>query len=268
MKTLGKALGGIATGIGTISGSDTTGTVSIDGGSITFTQTNTQTILAETKSGGPRAGDSIHYLRDAKFVWLVVDGQLKIALLGGINTSFPASYLKAHAADPNATSLPADVVQQLLAMDPFVSGGGMVTLPSDRFEDIDPQVQGPFEYGGGQTLTGAYSQTFTTTETHSHNNYTTHSQDFQPGWLSKLFGASAEGLKTTVSMTQAAETARSDTQSINWELHSGTNERFVVEIWRDRIFGTYAFRQEPVSGTPRFQGLQKVLMASRCQTSE
>jgi len=58
-------------------------------------------------------------------------------------------------------------------------------------------------------------------------------------------------------MTQAAGTTRSDTQFINWELHSGTNERFVVEIWRDRVFGTYAFRQEPVNSTARFQGIAK-----------
>ena len=257
LKTLGKVLGTIASGIGTISGSDSTGTVSVDGGSITLTQTNSQNILAETKNGGPGAGDTIHYLRDAKFAWVVADGKLTIALLGGINTFFPASFLAAHATDTKTTSLPPDVVQQLLAMDPFVTGGGMVALPPDRFEDIDAQVQGPFEYGGGQTLSGAYSQTFTTTETHSHNNYTTHSQDFQPGWLAKLFGADAGGLKTTVSMTQAAGTTRSDTQSINWELHSGTNERFVVEIWRDRVFGTYAFRQEPVSSTARFQGVAK-----------
>jgi hypothetical protein len=91
-------LGTIASGIGTISGTDTTGTVSGDGGSITLTQTNSQTILAETKNGGPGAGDTIHYLRDAKFAWLVADGRLKIALLGGISSSFPASHLKAHAA--------------------------------------------------------------------------------------------------------------------------------------------------------------------------
>ena len=257
LKTVGKVLGTISSGIGTISGSDTTGTVSVDGTSITVTQTNSQTIMAETKNGGPGAGDTIHYLRDAKFAWLVADGRLKIALLGGIYSSFPASFLKAHASDSNATGLPPDVVQQLLAMDPFVSGGGMVTLASDRFEDIDAEVQGPFEYGGGQTLSGAYSQTFTTTETHSHNAYTTHTQDFQPGWLAKLFGATASGLKTTVSMTQAAGTTHSETQSINWELHSGTNDRFVVEIWRDRIFGTYAFRQEPVVSSPRVQGLAK-----------
>jgi hypothetical protein len=181
LKALGKVLGAIGSGIGTISGTDTTGTVSVDGGSITLTQTNSQTILAETKNGGPGAGDTIHYLRDAKFAWLVAEGRLKIALLGGISSSFPASYLKAHAADPNATNLPPDVVQQLLSMDPFVTGGGMVALPADRFEDIDAQVQGPFEYGGGQTLSGAYSQTFTTTETHSHNNYTTHSHGLPAG---------------------------------------------------------------------------------------
>ncbi len=142
LKTTGKVLGTIASGIGTISGSDTTGTVSVDGSSITVTQTNSQTIMAETKNGGPGAGDSIHYLRDAKFAWLVADGRLRIALLGGIYSSFPASFLKAHASDSNATGLPPDVVQQLLAMDPFVNGGGMVPLPSDRFEDIDTEVQG------------------------------------------------------------------------------------------------------------------------------
>lgn len=257
LNTLGKVLGAMASGIGTISGSDTIGAVSVDGSSITITESKTQTIFAEAKNGGPGAGDVIHYLRDAKFAWLIAEGQFRIALLGGVYAFLPASYLLAHATDPQATGLPPDVVQQLLAMDPFVSGGSMVPLPSDRFEDIDSQVQGPFEYGGGQTLAGAHSQNFTTTETHSRTKYITHSEDFDPGWLAKLFGAEAGGLKTTVSVTQAAGTTHSETQSINWELHSGTNERFVVEMWRDRVFGTYAFRQEPVSGSPRFQGIAR-----------
>jgi hypothetical protein len=254
---LGEALGAIASGIGTISGSATTGTVSVDGSSITITESKTQTIYAETKNGGPGVGDAIIYLHDAKFAWLMADGQLRIALMGGVYASLPASYLRAHANEPQGTGLPPDVVQQLLAMDPFVAGGNMVQLPSDRFEEIDSQVQGPFEYGGGQTLAGAHTQTFTTTETRSRTDYTTHIQDFNPGWLAQLFGAQASTLKTTVSVTQAAGTTHSETQSINWELHSGPNERFVVELWRDRVFGTYAFRQEPVSGSPRFKGIAK-----------
>ena len=257
LKKVGKVFGEIASGIGTISGSTTTGIVSVDGSSIAITEDNSQTIIAEAKNGGPGVGDSIHYLRDAKFVWLMAGGKLRIGLLGGFYVTNPASYLLAHATDPHATDLPPDVVQQLLAMDPFVTGGSMVPLPPDRFEDINFQVNGPFDYAGGQTRFGAHSQTFTTTETHSRTNYTTHSHDFNPGWLAKLFGAEAGGLKTTVSVTQAAGTTHSETQSINWELHSGTNERFVVEVWRDRVFGTYAFRQQPVSISPRFQGIAR-----------
>ena len=88
-------------------------------------------------------------------------------------------------------------------------------------------------------------------------SYTTQTDDFNPGWLGKLFGAERSGLKITVSSTQAAGTTSSETQTINWELHSGTAERFVVELWRDRLFGTFAFRQEPVNPTPRLQGIAK-----------
>ena len=112
---------------------------------------------------------------------MIADGRFRIALLGGIYASLPASYLAAHINDPAATSLPADVVRQLLALDPFVSGGPMAALPDGRFEDVDDKVPGPIEYGGGQTLTGSYSQTFETSETRTHTSYTTQTDDFDPG---------------------------------------------------------------------------------------
>jgi hypothetical protein len=256
-KEIGQTFDQISKGIGTISGTETIGTVSQDGFSLTITESKTQTIFAETKAGGPGAGDAIHYLRDAKFIWLMSGGQFRIALMGGIYVSLSASYLAANANNQQATGLPPEVVQQLLAINPFVAGGSMVQLPSGRFEDIDSQVQGPFEYGGGQTLTGSYTKTFTTTETRSHSDYTVHSQDFNAGWLAQLFGQGSAGLKTTLTFTQAAGTTTTSTQSINWELHSGLSERFVVEVWRDRLFGTFAFRQEPVSSSARLQGVAK-----------
>jgi hypothetical protein len=93
--------------------------------------------------------------------------------------------------------------------------------------------------------------------TRSHSQYTVHSQDFNAGWLAQLFGEGGTGLKTTVTITEAAGTTTTSTQSINWELHSGISERFVVEVWRDRLFGTFAFRQEPVSSSARLQGIAK-----------
>jgi len=257
MQGLSQALGKIAAGIGTISGTVTTGTVDEDSHSLTITESRSQTLYAETKNGGPGAGDAIHYLRDAKFAWLMADGELQISLLGASNASYPAAYLIANASDPSKTQLSPELVQQLLSLDPFVAGGSMTHLPADRFEDMNSLVGGPFEYGGGQTLSRAYEQTFATTDTRAHTSYTSHAQDFEPGWLSMLFGAEAEGLKTTLSVTQAAGTSHTETQSFRWDLHSGTNERFVVSMWRDRIFGTYAFTQEPVSATARIKGVAK-----------
>ena len=254
-KTIGEVLGQISSAIGSISGAATTGTVDDSTSAITITESKGQSIIAESKNGGPGAGDAIHYLRDAKFVWLMAEGRFRIALMGGIYATFPASFLLTHAADANATGLPPGVVQQLLAMDPFVAGGSMVELPAERFEEIDSQVQGPFEYGGGQTVAATHSQTFATTDVRSRKDYTVQTQDFNAGWLAQLFGQQSGGLTMTASVTQAAGTTTSETQTINWELHSGPNERFVVELWRDRVFGTYAFRQEPVSGSPRFQGV-------------
>jgi len=256
-QAIASACGIIASGIGTMSGTSTSGAVSNDGSTVTLTETKTQSIYAEAKNGGPGAGDIIHYLRDAKFAWLMTGGRLHICLLGGMYTSYPASYLKQHAADTHTLGLPQDVVNLLLRLDPFVTGGSTVELPTQRFKNISAELSGPIEYGGGITIAGSRAQTYSVTDTRSSTNYISQMQDFNPGWSAMIFGAEAQTLKTSVSVTRAAGTTQTDTQTYTWELHSGSTEHFIVEFWLDQVFGTLALRQQVVAGQPRLVGTAK-----------
>lgn len=241
----------IASGIGTMSGSATVGTVSADGITLTVTDLIAETIHARAKNGGPGEGDDIYYLRDAKFAWLMAEGRLQICLLGGVKTSYPAKYLKRDAADPHTTGLPTDVAEQLLGLDPFVAGGSTVALESPRYKEI----QSPIEYGDGDRRTGVIQHSFSTTDTYSTTNVTTYVQDYNPAWLGQIFGGRAETLKTILSSTRAAGTTITETQTFQWDLYSVPGERFCVEFWLDQVFGTLALRQQAVAGTPRRVGI-------------
>jgi hypothetical protein len=260
-KAVATALGQISTRIiGTVSGSETSGSVNSFQQTITLTVTRNQTIHAEAANGGTGDGDSIHYLRDAKFAWFLAGGKMRISLLGGIKASYPAKYLAEHAADPQTTGMPQEVTGALLALDPFVGSSPGVTLPTPRFEDISAEVYGgPLEYGGGQTITGFYSKTYMVTNTRTGTNYASRVQDFNPGVVAKIFGAEARTLRMSSTATRAAGTTQTDTQTYNWELHSGPDEHFIVEFWIDHLFGTLAPRQQLASGAPRLKGSARSL---------
>jgi hypothetical protein len=256
-KAIAVACGAIAAGIGKMSGTATSGKVSGSGSAVTVTESKNNAIYAEAKNGGPGAGDSIHYLRDAKFAWLMSGGRLQICLLGGTYASYPARYLKQHSGETQTTGISQDVTNMLLGLDPFVAGGPTAALPPRRYKDISGVLNGPIEYGGGQPLTGSYTQTYSVTETRTSTSYDSHMQDFNPGWLAKIFGAQAQTLKTSVSVTHAAGTTKTDTQTYSWELYSGPNEHFIVEFWLDQVFGTLALRQQELAGKPRLRGIAK-----------
>jgi hypothetical protein len=256
-KAIAVACGAIAAGIGKMSGTAISGKVSGSGSAVTVTESKDHAIYAEAKNGGPGAGDSIHYLRDAKFAWLMSSGRLQICLLGGTYASYPAKYLKQHSAETQTTGISQDVTNMLLGLDPFVAGGPTAALPPRRYKDISGVLGGPIEYGGGQPLTGSHTQTYSVTETRTSTSYDSHMQDFNPGWLAKIFGAQAQTLKTSVSVTHAAGTTKTDTQTYRWELHSGPNEHFIVEFWLDQVFGTLALRQQELAGKPRLRGIAR-----------
>lgn len=253
------ACGTIASGIGSMSGSATAGTVSSDGRTITLTEAQSQAILAEAKNGGPGQGDVIYYLRDAKFAWVMSGGRLQIALLGGVYASYPAKYLQQHVNEPQTLNLQADVVNMLLALDPFVAGGPTVALNGPRYKDVNAEFSGPLEYGGGSTITGSHQQSYSVSDTRTTTSYSTKVWDYNPAWLGKIFGAQAQTVKSNVAVSRAAGTTRTDTQTISWELHSSPTEHFVVEFWMDQVFGTLALRQQAVSGKPRLGGIAKGL---------
>jgi hypothetical protein len=63
--------------------------------------------------------------------------------------------------------------------------------------------------------------------------------------------------ETSVSVTHAVGTTKTDTQSYSWEFHSEPNEHFIVEFWLDQVFGTLALRQQELAGKPRLRGIAR-----------
>lgn len=244
-QAIGAACGVIAGGIGTMSGSHAVGTVDNYQRTVTVTVEQSTSIHAEASNGGPGAGDVLHYLRDAKIGWVLTGGALRLTLLGAVLACYPVGYLQEYASDTARLQLSRDTVEQLLALDPFVAGWAGMTLPTPRFVDVSAAIYGgPLEYGGGQTVSGSYSRTFATTTTRQEAKTSSYVQDFQAGWLARIFGSTTAKVVTQVSSSRAAGTTVSETQTFSWELHSGPDEHVVVEFWLDEVFGTLAMRQQ------------------------
>lgn len=244
-QAIGAACGVIASGIGTMSGSRSLGVVDSYQRSVTVTVEQSSSIHAEAANGGPGAGDVLHYVRDVKIGWVLTGGAMRLCLLGAVLACYPVGYLQEYAGDAARLQLPRATVDQLLALDPFVAGWAGMTLPSPRFVDVSAAVYGgPLEYGGGQTVSGSYSRTFTTTTTRVEATTSAQLQDVNAGWLAKIFGSQTQQLRSNVATSRAAGTTVTQTQTYSWELHSGPDEHLVVEFWLDQVFGTLAMRQQ------------------------
>jgi len=262
-----KQLQATATLVAGILGALETSGTSTASGTITTQDDHTLTLTIsdmsqfQSEAGrGPGEGDRIIYMRNVKVVWMAVNGDVGLHILGfdGIGAN-AVDNLRTEAASLAAGGAPtlgleAATIASLLGQDPLVPGRrsilggagvhiGPAVISPPRFVAADPaERSGSGTGAGGDVFAVSYDTTVDDrqTQTSSHTTVT----DLKPGWADVLFGASDNTeTTTTVVMTNtvSADTNTDDKITSTFTFYSsGADDPYDVKIFHDRMFGTYA----------------------------
>ena len=258
LDTMGQALGlskktediakivtDISTQIGQFTSTTQTGISDLTESTLTLTQTTSDAISANAKAGGTGEGDVLHFFKNVRMAWAFLNGRLRLSPLGAQEVFVTTAGLK---NNPGKVGISQADAQLLLNFDPFVAGGPEAGLPADRYTFVET-----WEYGFGVTLNHTASTTRDTKSQTTHKTYTTDTTGWDPGPIFLLLGL-GEKNQTTVTVSNATGSDVSQSVTMSATLASGQQDYFVVSIWYDTVFGTFAFQQtKPVSAN-RFQG--------------
>jgi hypothetical protein len=228
---------GAATQMGQLSASETQGITDESDTQMTVTTTTSTTVGTGANSGGPGQGDAIYYLHNLRMAWAYYAGGLRLCPIGYTNAVQPVAAIQ---NNPGVIGLAPQDAASLLALDPFVTGGPGATPPANRF-----QLRDTWEYGAGVTIHLTDSVTRDTKQTDTHTTYTTDTNSWDAGPILKSLGVGGQD-QTTIKISNATGSDVSSTNTIDAQLVSGPTDRFVVTVWYDALFGTFAFQ----SGTP------------------
>ena len=227
-----------------------TGEVTDNGGSMTVTYSSTQTLGTTAIGGGPGVGDNIVFYKDVQVAWAYNGGQWMLCPIGLTVATFTAASIQNQAA---ALGIAAADQQTLLSLDPFVAGGPSATPPAGRFT-VPTGVPASIEYGGGGSFVNQYTVTRDTKDTTTTKTFTTDTSSWQPGAILEMFGVSPTKTETTTTVTNAVGTDVSTSTTLNLNLVSGPTDVFLIAIWYDNLFGTWAFQQLTPSEQPAVSG--------------
>jgi hypothetical protein len=215
-----------------------------DSTTVTMTYTSTSTIGTTAAGGGPGVGDVIVFFKDVVVAWAYNGGSLELCPVGWTEVTTTAAQLQ---SDPGQVGISASDQQLLLSLDPFVAGGPNAQPPAGRFT-VPAGVQANIEYGGGASWNQQYTVTRDIKTLSSQKSYTTDTSTWNPGEVLQALGFGTSKSQTTTTLTTASGTDTSDTVTLDANLFSGPSDLFVVTIWYDSLFGTWAFQQlEPAS---------------------
>ncbi|HTV10214.1 MAG TPA: hypothetical protein VMD97_14315 [Candidatus Aquilonibacter sp.] len=248
---IGTALSQIASGLGSSTASQTTTNTVTATNSLAINETTTEAQTAVSSEGGPGSGDLITFYYNAKMVWYSDGGSMRLALLGSdaIEQVTAGTLVKelralqskaAGTLDPQ-THLDAVSLKELLALDPFVAGGPSADLRSNsRFALVtnEPLVIN----GGGTTYTAQHqviqSDISTTAQTTMHVNAD------KAGFLSFLgLGVTETStLESQLSQSASTQITSGTTISQSYVLNGNGTEFYACEIYYDKVFGSFAFR--------------------------
>lgn len=248
------ALKFISDGLGKVSAIEEKGVAEAQGTSLTLKFSQTETFDTKPNDGGPGIGDVILYLKNAKFLWLAINGKLSLMMLGyegNFAKHIGVDFLRRNLANKNATGLDYDVAQALLNLDPFVLKKSPSTL-SDRFE-----YRGMVDLrGSGDEYTYALEKEFSQTDWRSYMEFTTRVEDYRKGWLSFLgIGVREdETVKFTSWNSSISKTIRGEKTSVELIFAGSIDEIYLVDVFFDRVFGTFAFESVPPAQTAMLSG--------------
>jgi hypothetical protein len=243
----------IAGGLGQVSATQTDGQTVAREDTLALLQMVGTTIDTGENQGGPGIGDIISFLKNAKLVWLAPNGRLTLALLGydGI-VDIGVNFLKTHLGNTAKTGLDRDTGQALLNLDPFVAGGPQASLAPARFDPVQT-----YEFKGtGASKTETFRQEITQADRDATTNFTIKLEDYRKGWLSFLgLGVTEDkAVKTTVTHSSSTEATQTDTTAVSVTFFGEADEVYAVEVYYDRVFGTFAVRNVSVRAKPVISG--------------
>jgi hypothetical protein len=255
--TIAEVFTGVATQLGEVTASRE---VSISDGyesTFTVTQSTSDTASTTAAGGGPGQGDVVCFYKDLRMIWSYVNGDLRLCPLDQTEVAVTARELQVNPAQIQITAADA---ASLLALDPFVADPA-ATPPSDRFTLVQR-----LEYGNGAVKEKKLEFTRTTKQQVTHKQVSTDTTTWDAGPILK---ALAVGWKITSSYTLTNATGNdvSETITATANLVSGPHDYFVINIWYDALFGTFAFQQltpapEPLlTGTNAQPGQEAILEA-------
>jgi hypothetical protein len=217
---------------------------------------------------GPGVGDRIVYLSNVKVVWMAVNGDVGIHILGydGVAANGVQDLLQEQKSISNGGNptlgLDAATIASLLNLDPLaprkptVASGARIEPPligPPRFVPADP----PGRKGTG---TGSTPDTFqavvdTTVEDKQVTSNTQSTvTDFKPGWVSVLFGADDSETTTTTTLTNSQTVdIKTDDRIVSTItfVSEGLEDPYDVKIFKDFTFGSYVIVD---SNSPALQG--------------
>jgi hypothetical protein len=243
---------------------------------ITLTQLSQYQSAAQL---GPGAGDRIVYMPNVRVVWMAVNGEVGIVVLGydkvtsnAVRDLVEERQRVAAGGSPDAEhglGLDVAAIDSLLAQDPMAPPLLTAGVPSNvalrppaigppRFVPADPK-----ERSG--TSTGAngdqFSVTFESTTEDKEVTTTSHVnvEDAKPGGLGVLFGADDNvetTTTTTLTMSQTIDTKSDDklTSTVTF-FSTGLDDPYDSLNFYDYTFGTYAYLPP---NSPFLQGVSTV----------
>lgn len=227
--------------------SDTTteqeGLTTDDSSTVTLTYSSMSTIGTTAAGGGPGVGDTIVFFKDVLVAWAYNSGSLELCPIGWTESANTASEIE---SNPGLVGIATSDQQLLLSFDPFVAGGPFAQLPEDRFT-VPAGVEASIEYGGGATWNQQYTVTRDQKSLSSQKSYTTDTDTWSPGEIVQMLGIGSSKSQTTTTVTTATGGDISQTVTLDVNLVSGPTDNFVITIWYDSLFGTWAFQEvQPV----------------------
>ena len=243
LKKAEKALNKIKNAAGKIKVSDIEGTIQTYEDTLSIAYTKRRKYSTRPFSGGPGDGDQIYYMKNAKFVWMVDNaGNCHLTLLGYecFDAGIEVGQLKKYLNHPEITGLEPDIGASLLEIDTFVAGGAATELPEERFEFIDPidvrMLSGEQAY--------ELSHEVTETKSKSIKAYNTRITDYRKGFLRFLGIGITQNREARISCAYTEKYIESQslkkTATLFYSI--GEGEYYVINIYYDKVFGTFAFQ--------------------------
>ena len=246
---LGAALGGLdslldgllgTTQVTTVSGSGTTEghrmTLGLVGGDVYTTSGH----------AGPGRGDLFVLAKHPRFAWVGVESRpesVQLLYLGSRYLTVSAGQLQDELADyTNQYGLSKDTISALLALDPLAANPNAAALDSRRFARLDVHESASGDYEKYSSVTIEHADHFAGTEFHSKTI------SHKAGWLGWLWGDKTETVTMRTELRSYTAESAGEEISVAVSLYPDPEGPYAVQVWYDRVFGTFAFTHSDIAG--------------------